>query len=107
MNKVKSQYKIVMLFGRIITPSGRLDVDSSKSPLERMLRLSIEPVGLRKIQEGGRVNNTQFEILLTQPRPLHTTSNFAPNEYIGVFNPSGLAVYKVSNARDNDSDDCN
>ena len=40
---------------------------------------------------------------------LHTdTNNFAPNEYREVVNPSGLAVYKGSNARDNsDRYDCN
>ena len=32
---------------------------------------------------------------------LHTdTNNFAPNEYRGVVNSSGLVVYKGSNARD-------
>ena len=36
---------------------------------------------------------------------LHTeTNNFAPNEYRGVVNPSGLVVLKGSNARDNDND---
>ena len=31
---------------------------------------------------------------------LHTTTdNFAPNEYRGVVNPSGLAVYKGSNTK--------
>ena len=66
----------------------------------------MSPVGLAEIQEGGRVNNAPFEILLTQPGPAHT-SNFAPNEYREVVNPSGLVVYKGSNARDNDSGDCN
>ena len=28
-----------------------------------------------------------------------TTNNFAPNEFRGVVNPSGLVVYKGSNAR--------
>ena len=37
--------------------------------------------------------------LLTRPGPAHTTSNFAPNEYRGVVNPSDLVVYKGSNAR--------
>ena len=64
-----------------------------------MLRLSIKPVGLQEIQEGGRVNNVPFEILVTQPRPAHTTNNFAPNEYRGVVNPSGLAVHKGSNTK--------
>ena len=31
---------------------------------------------------------------------LHKTNNFAPNEYRGVVNSSGLVVYKGSNARD-------
>ena len=59
----------------------------------------MSPVGLAEIQEGGRVNNAPFEILLTQPGPAHTTNNFAPNEYRGVVNPSGLAVYKGSKTR--------
>ena len=31
---------------------------------------------------------------------LHKTNNFAPNEYRGVVNSSGLVVYKGSNAND-------
>ena len=39
---------------------------------------------------------------------LHTaTDNFSPNNYIGFVNPSGLAVYKGLNARDNDSGEYN
>ena len=52
-----------------------------------MLRLSIEPVGLQEIQEGV----TALDV------DLHTTTNnLAPNEYRGVVNSSGLAVYKGS-----------
>ena len=52
-----------------------------------MLRLSIELVGLKEIQEGV----TALDVYL------HTaTNNFSPNEYIGVVNSSGLAVYKGS-----------
>ena len=52
-----------------------------------MLRLSIEPVGLKEIQEGV----TALDV------DLHTTTNnFAPNEYRGVVNSSGLAIYKGS-----------
>ena len=58
----------------------------------------IEPAGLQEIQVG----------VTTLDVDLHTdTNNFAPNEYKGVVNPSGLDVYKGSNARDNDSSDCN
>ena len=47
----------------------------------------LSPVGLAEIQEGV----TALDV------DLHTdTNNFAPNEYIGVVNPSGLAVYKGS-----------
>ena len=67
----------------------------------------MSPIGITEIQVGGRVNNAPFEILLTQPGPAHTTGNFAPNEYRGVVNPSGLDVYKGSNTKDNDSGDCN
>ena len=42
------------------------------------------------------MNKAPFTILLTSPGPAHTTSNFAPNEYRGVVNPSVLAVYKGS-----------
>ena len=31
---------------------------------------------------------------------LQTANNFAPNEYRGVVNSSGLVVYKGSNTRD-------
>ena len=31
---------------------------------------------------------------------LHKTNKFAPDEYRGVVNSSGLVVYKGSNARD-------
>ena len=56
-----------------------------------MLRLSIEPVGLQETQVGV----TALDV------DLHTdTNNFAPNEYRGVVNSSGLVVYKGSNARD-------
>ena len=65
-----------------------------------MLRLTIEPVGLQEIKVGGKVNNAPFEILLTQPGPVHTTSNFSPNEYRGVVKLYGFAVYKGSNARE-------
>ena len=34
--------------------------------------------------------------LLTSPGPAHTANKFAPNEYKGVVNSSGLAVYKGS-----------
>ena len=60
---------------------------SSKFPLAKMLRLSIKPVGLQEIQVGVMVLDVD----------LHTaTNNFAPNEYRGVFNSSGLDVYKGS-----------
>ena len=74
-----------------------LDVVVENFPRQRYQDWS--PVGLTEIQEGGRVNNAPFEILLTQPGPTHTTSNFAPNEYKRVVNPSGLSVYKGSKTR--------
>ena len=55
-------------------------------PLAKIPRLS-NPLGLRGIQEGV----TALDV------DLHTeTNNFAPNEYRGVVNSSGLAVYKGS-----------
>src|SRR3954465_11010217 len=91
----------------LVTPSGRFDVAQQQVSLSKDAKVEYRSVGLQEIQVGGRVNNAQIEILLTQPGPAHTTSNFAPNEYKGVVNPSGLAVYKGSNTRDNDSGDCN
>ena len=63
-----------------------------------MLRLSIEPVGLQEIQEGGKVNNGAVHNLrlLTSPGPAHTINNFALTEYRGIVNSSGLIVYKGS-----------
>ena len=47
----------------------------------------MSPVGLKEIQEGV----TALDV------DLHTeTNNFAPNEYRGVVNSSGLDVYKGS-----------
>ena len=47
----------------------------------------LTPVGLAEIQEGV----TALDV------DLHTaTNNFAPNEYRGVVNSFGLAVYKGS-----------
>ena len=50
----------------------------------------MSPVGLAEIQVG----------VTTLDMDLHTaTDNFAPNEYRGVVNPFGLAVYKGSKHR--------
>ena len=47
----------------------------------------IEPVGLQEIQVG----------VTALDMDLHTaTNNFAPNEYRGFVNSSGLVVYKGS-----------
>ena len=65
-------------------------------PWQRYQGLS--PVGLRRIQESGKVNNCAVHNLrlLTSPGTAHTTNNFAPNEFRGVVNPFGRAVYKGS-----------
>ena len=42
---------------------------------------------------NGAVDNLR---LLTSPGPAHNTNNFAPNEFRGVVNSSGLVVYKGS-----------
>ena len=52
-----------------------------------MLRLSIEPIGLKDIQVGVTAHDVDLHT---------TTNNFAPNEYRGVVNSSGLVVYKGS-----------
>jgi len=55
----------------------------------------IEPVGLAEIQVGANgVSNLAIDV------DLHTTTNnFAPNEYRGIVNPSGVVVYKGSNTK--------
>ena len=63
-----------------------LDVVAANFPRQRYQGLS--PVGLTEIQVGV----TALDV------DRHTaTDNFAPNEYRGVVNPSGLVVYKGSN----------
>ena len=49
----------------------------------------------------------QAEIIDTFGTYEHTTCNFAPSEYKGVVNPSGLAVYKGSNTKGKDNSNCN
>ena len=80
----------------LVTPSGRLDVDSSKFTLAKIPRF----VSRRTPKDTRRWQSEQWRRsqprLLTSPGPAHTTSNFALNEYRGVVNSSGLAVYKGS-----------
>ena len=46
---------------------------------------------------GGKVNNDAvYNLDCSLHLDLHTTNNFAPNEYRGVVNSSGLVVYKGS-----------
>src|SRR4051812_6056581 len=74
------------------------DVLQHQVSLSKDDKVEYRPVGLQERQEGGKVNNgaVHNSRLLTSPGPAHTTSNFAPNEYRGVVNSSGLAVYKGS-----------
>src|SRR3954464_8484420 len=80
----------------LVTPSGRFDVAQQQVSLRKDAKVEYRPVGLQEQQVGGKVNKASFTILLTSPGPAHTTSNFAPNEYRGVVNPSGLAIYNGS-----------
>src|SRR3954470_10978392 len=80
----------------LVTPSGRFDVSQQQVSLSEDAKVEYRPVGLQERQVGGKVNKAPFTKLLTSPGPAHTTSNFAPNEYRGVVNPSGLAIYKGS-----------
>ena len=51
--------------------------------------MAIKPVGLRRYKKMSTAPEINVD--------LHTaTDNFAPNEYRGVVNSSGLAVYKGS-----------
>ena len=93
----------------LVTPSGRFDVAQQQVSLSKDAKVEYRPVGLQERQVGGKVNNgaVQNSRLLTSPRPAHKTSNFAPNEYRGVVNPSGLAVYKGSNKKEKGNSNCN
>ena len=74
------------------------DADSEKFCRWRYKGLS--PVGLTEIQEGDNGARNYFGLRrqnLGGCQDLHTeTNNFAPNEYRGVVNSSGLAVSKGS-----------
>ena len=78
----------------LVTPSGMFEMQcSSKFPSVKIPRFVSG--GLIEIQEG--VNGAEIVAGLYEvDRPAHTTSDFTPNEYRGVVNSSGLAVYKVS-----------
>ena len=57
----------------------------------------MSPVGIQVLQVGGQTSKASFEISYSLDLDLHTAiNNFAPNEYRGVVNPSGLVVYKGS-----------
>src|SRR4051812_26500529 len=82
----------------LVTPSGRFDVAQQQVSHSEDDKVECRAVGLQEIQVGGKVNNGVVHnrgFLLHLD--LHTnTNNFAPNEYRGVVNSSGLAVYKGS-----------
>ena len=82
----------------LVTPSGRFDVAQQQVSLSEDAKVEYRPVGLEEIQVGGKVNNGAIHnrgCLLHLD--LHIdTDNFAPNEFRGVVNSSGLAVYKGS-----------
>src|SRR4051812_39425684 len=74
----------------LVTPSGRLDVDSSKFPSVKIPRF----VSSRTRRNTSRCQRRQkFAVVVD----LHTdTNNSAPNEHGGVVKSSGLVVYKGS-----------
>src|SRR3954465_15186469 len=82
----------------LVTPSGRFDVAQQQVSLREDAKVEYRPVGLQEIQVGGKVKNGSVHNLglLTSPGPAHTANNFSPNEFRGVVNSSGLAVYKGS-----------
>ena len=82
----------------LVTPSGRWDAVQQQVSISEDAKVEYRLVGLQEWQEGGKVNKAPFT---TQGCLLHLdqhtdTNNFPPNEYRGVFNSSGLAVYKGS-----------
>ena len=66
----------------------------------------IEPVGLAEMQVGVNGARNCCRMVRGLRGPAHTTSNFAPNEYGGVVNPSGLLFTKDQTQRE-DNNDCN
>ena len=79
----------------LVTPCGRLDVDSSKFPSVKIPRF----VSRRTRRDTRRCQRRQNLLPIGDEVDvdLHTdTDNFAPNEYRVVVNSSGLAVYKGS-----------
>ena len=79
-------------------PKWKVEMQCSGSlPLAKMPRIDFpETPGFNKkvpTANGAGISN--------QRGPAHNTNNFVPNEYREVVNPSGLVVYKGSNASDN------
>ena len=86
------------------TPNGRLR--SSQQQVSLGIPRFVSG-GLAKIQvgvNGARTLPNWFDIDVDLDT---TTNNFASNEYRGVVNPSGLVVYKESNATVESNGDCN
>ena len=71
----------------LVTRSGRFDVAQQQVSLREDAKVEYRPVGLQEIQVGVTALDVDLHI---------DTNNFAPNEYKGVANSSGLAVYKGS-----------
>ena len=65
-------------------PKWKVDADSGKFPSVKIPRF----VSSRTQKDTLGVTTLHMD--------LHTTNNFAPNEYRGVVNSSGLVVYKGS-----------
>ena len=82
----------------MVTPSGRFEMQCSGNfPLAKMPRIDFpETPGFNK-----KVPTANGAGIRNQRGPAHNTNNFVPNEYREVVNPSGLVVYKGSNASDN------
>ena len=79
----------------MVTPSGRLRCSTAAVSLSEDVKVEYRTSRTQEIQVGGKVNKASFT-LLSSPGPAHTENNFAPNEYRGVVNSSGLDVYKGS-----------
>ena len=82
----------------LVTQSGRFDIAQQQVSLSEDARFRLSPVGLQRIQVGGKVNNG---VVHNRGCLLHLdlrtdTNNLAPNEFRGVVSSSGLAVYKGS-----------
>ena len=79
----------------LVTPSGRFEMQCSGN-FPRWRYQGLSPADSQRYKKVSTAQKLLPDWRRGWRGPAHTTSNFAPNEYRGVVNSSGLAVYKGS-----------